>query len=285
MEEVTMKFEIIGSGGCVALPKPLCKCNVCVEARDKGRPYQRHGCSIFLHDLNLLIDTPEDIVHALNKSEVEHIERVMFSHLDPDHTLGFRLFEHLRLNWFEISEGRECVNPIEVMALPHVMSDLNAIKSVYGGFLDYYEGTRNLITRREVSSEFVLGDIQVTLVRIERSTIFVFKKNGKKLIYSFCDIIPFPDHDVFYDADYLIIGDTFIGDVLKGGYVLAQDNMLRQSLFSMEEIEGLKAKYNVENVVVTHIEEDWGKSYDDYLELEDRYENIRFAYDGMTIEI
>jgi len=32
-----MKFTIIGSGGCVALPKPLCKCKICKEAREKGK--------------------------------------------------------------------------------------------------------------------------------------------------------------------------------------------------------------------------------------------------------
>ncbi len=37
-----MKFEIIGSGGCVTLPKPLCGCNVCQEARVKGIPYSRY---------------------------------------------------------------------------------------------------------------------------------------------------------------------------------------------------------------------------------------------------
>lgn len=34
-----------------------------------------------------------------------------------------------------------------------------------------------------------------------------------------------------------------------------------------------------------NIEEDWGKSYDDYKCLEKKYENIEFAYDGMKIEI
>ena len=30
-----MKFIIIGSGGCVCLPKPLYQCRICVEARKK----------------------------------------------------------------------------------------------------------------------------------------------------------------------------------------------------------------------------------------------------------
>lgn len=36
-------------------------------------------------------------------------------------------------------------------------------------------------------------------------------------------------------------------------------------------------------MIVTHIEEDWGKSYDDYLELEKEYDGVKFAFDGMEI--
>lgn len=71
-----------------ALPRPLCMCKVCEEARIKGNPYSRCGCSLFLEDLNLLVDTPEDICHGLNNCGVREIDRVLFSHVDPDHTLG-----------------------------------------------------------------------------------------------------------------------------------------------------------------------------------------------------
>lgn len=36
-------------------------------------------------------------------------------------------------------------------------------------------------------------------------------------------------------------------------------------------------------MIVTHLEEDWGKSYKDYLALETDYPGIEFAYDGMEI--
>lgn len=57
----------------------------------------------------------------------------------------------------------------------------------------------------------------------------------------------------------------------------------------MSEIIELKKKYNIHKVIITHIEEDWGKSYDDYLELQSHYnesefaDNILFAYDGMEV--
>jgi phosphoribosyl 1,2-cyclic phosphate phosphodiesterase len=38
---------------------------------------------------------------------------------------------------------------------------------------------------------------------------------------------------------------------------------------------------------IVHIEEEWGKSFDDYKKIEEKYAryNLQFAYDGMKIEL
>lgn len=280
-----MKFTIIGSGGCVAIPKPLCKCMVCKEAREKGRPYSRFGCSLFLEDLNLLIDTPEDIVHGLNSVNIGQIDSVLFSHMDPDHILGMRIFEHLRLNWFEVAEGKECNNPINVLAMEHVMADINSVGSKLGSYLDYYGKVRNLIKRNIVDNHIYLKDIKITFVKAGSATVFVFEQNDKKVIYAPCDVKPFPESDIFKNTDVMIIGNTIVGEILKDGYILKEENNIFTELFTMKEIENLKDNYNIKKVIITHLEEDWGKSYDDYLKMEKQYDGITFAYDGMTILI
>ena len=280
-----MKFTIIGSGGCVAIPKPLCKCIVCKEAREKGRPYSRFGCSLFLEDLNLLIDTPEDIVHGLNSANIGQVDSVLFSHMDADHILGMRIFEHLRLNWFEVAEGKECNNPINVLAMEHVMADINSVGSKLGSYLDYYEKVRNLIKRNVVDDQICLKDIKITFVKAGSATVFVFEQKDKKVIYAPCDVKPFPESDIFINADVMIIGNTIVGEILKDGYILKEETNIFPELFTMKEIENLKDKYNIKKVIITHLEEDWGKSYDDYLKMEKQCEGITFAYDGMTLAI
>lgn len=280
-----MKFIILGSGGCTAIPRPLCKCKICKEAREKGKPYSRFGCSLFLDDLKLLVDTPEDIVHALNYANIQQVNSVLFSHIDPDHTLGMRVFEHMRLDWLQISEGKECSNPIDVFAMDHVMSDVNSISSKFGSYLDYYENIRNIIKRKVVSNFVYLDDIKITFIKANLATVFVFEQGKRRVIYAPCDVKPFPNNDIFKGADIMIIGNTIIGEILKDGFILKENSSLRDELFSMNEIEQLRNEYGIKKVIITHIEEDWGKSYDDYLELQKQYKDIVFAYDGMTFEV
>jgi phosphoribosyl 1,2-cyclic phosphate phosphodiesterase len=39
----------------------------------------------------------------------------------------------------------------------------------------------------------------------------------------------------------------------------------------------------MKRVIITHLEEDWGKSYDDYVNLQKEFDGIEFAYDGLVI--
>ena len=167
------------------------------------------------------------------------------------------------------------------------MTDLNAIRTRLGSVFDYYESL-NLIKRQVVQGSIMIQDIKITFVPVDKNdqvTIFIFEKAGKKLIYAPCDVKPWPNESRFFQADYLIIGNTVLGDCLKNGIVLAEDNILKKELFTLEEIMEIKQQHHIKQVIMTHIEEDWGKSYDDYLELEKQYDNLTFAYDGMVIEL
>jgi len=88
-----------------------------------------------------------------------------------------------------------------------------------------------------------------------------------------------------YNADVLLIGNTFIGDTLKNGRVLSIDHPLRNELHSLEDVIKIKERFGIKRVVIIHIEEDWGKTYDDYVALEKNYDHIQFAFDGMEVNL
>ena len=206
-----MKIKIIGSGGCVSTPKPCCNCPVCVQAREKGFPYARTGCSLFIEDAKILIDTPEDINYALNNAKIDDVKYILYSHSDPDHTMGMRVIEQLRMDWLGLSVGRKNNNPIEVVALPMVLEDIKKQGTRFGSAMGYYM-SRGLIVANEKRC-LKANDITVDLIPVDNTehvTIFVISKNERKIIYAPCDVKPFPHSELFYDADILIIGNTIV---------------------------------------------------------------------------
>ena len=79
-----------------------------------------------------------------------------------------------------------------------------------------------------------------------------------------------------------IVGLVSDDGVLKGGNLLI-DAPFKDDLFTIDEIMIIKHKYRIKQIIVTHIDEYWGKSYADYQKIEKKFDNISFAYDGMEI--
>lgn len=48
---------------------------------------------------------------------------------------------------------------------------------------------------------------------------------------------------------------------------------------------GLAKRIQAKQTLFVHLEEYWNRSYEDYKELEERYTDIAFAYDGMGMTI
>lgn len=281
-----MNVIILGSGGCVSTPRACCNCRVCTEARQKGFPYARMGCSLFIEDVNILFDTPEDINASLNHAGIQKVEHIFYSHCDPDHTMGMRVIEQLKMDWLADSLGKKPDNPIEIASLPAILEDIKKQGTKYGSVIEYYEA-KGLVCTKGIRA-FQKGEILIELIPVdeqEHVTIFVISSSSKKIIYAPCDVKPFPKSERFQGADILIIGNTIVGDVLKEGFVLEEDNPLREELFTLDEIDSLRKQYEIKEVIITHLEEDWGKSYDDYRELEKKLNCIHFAYDGLKIEL
>lgn len=285
-ENTNMNIIILGSGGCVSTPKACCDCPVCREARLKGFPYARTGCSLFIEGANILIDTPEDINASLNNAHVQKVEHIFYSHCDPDHTMGMRVIEQLKMDWLANSVGKTLNDPIEVASLPVILEDIKKQGTRYGSALGYYEA-RGLIYTQGIRA-FTAGNLSIELIPVdeqEHVTIFIISSDSKKIIYAPCDVKPFPVSEKFRNADVLIIGNTIVGDILKDGFVLKEDNPLREELFTLEEVDSIRKQYEIKKVIITHLEEDWGKSYDDYRELEKELDAIQFACDGMIIPL
>lgn len=289
----SMNFLILGSGGCTLIPRPCCHCAICREAREEGIPYARTGPSLFLEDINVLFDTPEEIAYQLNRENIQAVDYIFYTHWHPDHTAGMRIVEQMNMHWSAAYiEGTPPSKKIKICALPQVMRDLGAIRNRFGSYLDYYERL-GLVTPVSLEKEMPLRIRNIDLIPIPVehseyvSTVFVIKNQGKKVVYAPCDVKPFPVNRLMRNVDVLITGGLIPEGTLKGGYPVPEEDRLRRDFFTMDEILEIIDKFKIARTIVVHIEEEYGKSFDDYRKIEEQYAeyNIQFGYDGMRIEL
>ena len=202
-----MKLTVLGSGGCMSIPKALCQCRVCREARQKGYPFERTGPSAFLHDANLLIDTPADINLQLNRANIDEVAYLIFTHLDPDHIEGFRVVEQITLDfrtWEAYPEKQ-----IRLLLPGELLGRLKKVCTAYGSQAAYYE-KQGFIRCTAFDQAITVGNVKITALPVNRQNqvayIYVFETESKKIVYASCDIKPFPeDIKTVYDADLLVI--------------------------------------------------------------------------------
>lgn len=271
----------------MVIPKPLCGCWVCREARKKGGPYARTGPSAFLHDAHLLIDTPAEIAWQLNRSKIERIDSLLFTHLDPDHIEGFRVVEQITLDFrsWRAYEGKGLR-----LILPGPLQErIGGIRSVYGPLIDYYED-RGFVSRLTFEDTILSGDLRITALPVKRNDhhafIYTFEKDGKRMVYAPCDIKPFPEgEECVQNADLLVIQPGIFEKGLKHAFTYPEHHVSRTTLYTFEETLALSERIGAERVLFVHIEEYWNRSYEDYLALEKEVPNIRFAYDGLRVSI
>ena len=271
----------------MVIPKPLCQCRVCREARKKGTPYARTGPAAFLHDINLLIDTPAEIVSQLNRSSIRRINYLTFTHLDPDHVEGLRVVEQIALDfrtWRAYPEKQICLLLPEQLNL-HV-SD---IQSQYGSVIDFYQES-GFVRIMPFQDKVQIRDVRITAIPVNRGSqlafVYVFTKSGRKVVYAPCDIKPFPEHSSEVQrADLLIIQPGLFETGLKHGFRYPADHISRTTLYTFEQTLDLATRLQAKRVLFVHLEEYWNRSYDDYRALEPDNQMVRFAYDGMQLTV
>lgn len=285
-----MELVILGSGGSTTTPRPGCECRVCTEARVKGIPYARSGPSMFVSGVNALFDTPEEIAGQLNRQGINRVDYVFYTHWHPDHTFGMRIVERMYKFWLDMFvHGKKPRNKAKVCAASKVMEDLKSMGYKGGTFLQYYEKS-GLIDPVELESKkpFCIGSVKVTpfetLTTYCYSTVFLIQEGRKRVVYAPCDVKPFPETTDMENLDLLIIGSFHPEGPLKEGLTISRNNPLRKELFSLEEITELAGRLKAKKTMITHIEEEWGKTYDEYKQLEDEYD-LEFAFDGLKLNI
>lgn len=286
-----MEITILGSGGFQTIPRPLCQCRICKEARERGIPYSRNGPSIYIKELKAIFDTPKDIINSINRENIKELDKIFYTHWHPDHTEGMRIVEEIKSNWSEKApfKLKNHEKPIQIFIPEALKKTIMGIRSFKNSYFEYFEN-KNFIKLNWISygKENKFGKISITPFKINKETsCYLIKENKKKIVYMPCDVKPFENHDrLLKDVDFFIVGSPFL-ESKDGIKNIPANHPLREELFSFGEIIELIKKYNIKKTIIVHIEEMWRLSYDEYKEIEKQYKeyNIKFAFDGMRLKL
>jgi phosphoribosyl 1,2-cyclic phosphate phosphodiesterase len=288
---MTLRVEFLGTAGAMPIPRPLCACRICTEARNKGLPYTRSSPSLFVHGPDVLIDTPGEVIDQLNRSAVNRIIACFYSHWHPDHTMGRHVFSTINADyrvWPKEPRGA-----IDVYLPQQVAADARDHLARWD-HLKYLEERERVIRLHVLpdADELRIGDTTIRPLRLAQDFVygFLFEKPQRPLLVVADEIdgrIP-PPEARGVDLAVVPMGIAEFHP-LTGERLIPEEHSVLKIEATFEETLEIVAAIDAKRVVMTHIEESDGLSYDDLLEVEQRVRergiNLSFAFDTLTVEV
>lgn len=287
-----MKVEILGSGGATTTPRPGCLCRVCVEARARGIPYARTGPSTFVHGPDLIFDTPEESRLQLERAGIGEIAACFYSHWHPDHTMGRRVWE-TRNGDFR-TWPREAKRPrvTDVYLPEQVAADFR----VWLGGMAHLEfmQQRGWIRIHELRDGDVveIGGVSIRPFRLEEDYVYAFElqDGGTRLLVAMDELNGWAPPAELRGCDLAVLPMGICEyDVFSGERRIHPEHPVLVFEATFEETLGIVDRLDARQVVLSHVEEMDGLTYDDLERLADRLRAegrpISFAFDGMTVDV
>jgi len=280
-----MELVFLGTRGAATNPKDGCLCPVCQEARHKGRRFVRNGPSVFLTGVSVLFDTPEDVDKSLEREGIHEARHLVYTHWHPDHTGGRRVLEQLNMDWLD-PKGRRVT---DVWLPSWVREDFRKRHGLEDN-LEYFE--RAGIARIHEVGEgepFQLDGVSVRAFRMTQPglTAYVLERESRRLVFALDDAKDWKPSTDFLEPDLLVLETGWFERDPKGRVIVPLGHSIRNEEASFEETLEIIDRINPRKAILTHIEQLWARSYDDYLELEKNYHEykLQFAYDGLRVKL
>jgi phosphoribosyl 1,2-cyclic phosphate phosphodiesterase len=286
---IKLKIEFLGTGGAMTIPRPLCRCRVCEEARTKGVPYSRTGPSLFIHGPNILIDTPEDIYYQINRSNITEINAVFYSHWHPDHVMGRRILESINADWVNYPPKNK---QTDVYLPEQVAVDFNQRLGT-GEHLQFFSKQGYIRLHELKDGDRVwINDTEIWPFRLAEDYVYAFllKTNDKKVLIALDELNNWKPAQELQGVDLAILPiGIFEYHPLTGERLINSGHpVLKEEATFAETLEMIK-ELNPKKTILTHIEEMNGLSFDELKKVEKQLNeeglNIEIAYDTLVVDV
>ena len=288
-----MRLHFLGTGGSLPIPMPTCTCGLCREAREQGAPYTRHGNSLYLDELNAMIDAPEFAYTNLTRGGIRDLDYVFLTHWHPDHINGLRVLHardyatHARAE-IGFQQFYRNTKPTLVTTRPvyERTCDLFSQLEYTVEELDYVD--LHLLDEEPLHANgFEIRSLPYSLDGGEPdATGFAIERSETRVVVV-SDDARYLDESAFPENIDTVVFECGLFEQGPDGKPLLTDDdreVLADEL-THEEVLARIDRVNPEQAYLTEIGHQYARSYDDYRKLEQAYDSVRFAYDGLEVTV
>jgi phosphoribosyl 1,2-cyclic phosphate phosphodiesterase len=284
-----MRLQVLGSGGNTPIPTPTCSCAVCEQARDEGPPYARGGNSLYLPELAAMIDAPEFAFRNLNREAIADLEYIFLTHWHPDHVNGLRVVQSRDMTAHDgLLEAVAGGGPTIVTTgavYDRVCDVFGSVEHfVQQGFADLHllddpldiDGT----TVRSIPYALEGEDID--------ATAFVFETGDTTLVVASDDARYLDEETLPEDIDLAVFECGLFEDGPDGEDLFTEaDWTFLEHELTHDEVLARIDRVDPDRALLTEIEHLTARSHDWFQRREqtDAYDGIRFASDGLTVDV
>lgn len=254
-------------------------------------PYARSGPSVFVHGPDVLIDTPEEIKHQLNRSRVEHIAGCLYSHWHPDHTAGCRVFEELNIDWR--AWPRAPRGTTDVYLPQQVAVDFRARLGLWEQ-LEFMQDAQQTVSIRELEDgrELSLSGTVIRPFRLAEDYVygFLFDDGRKTALIAPDELNGWSPPPELRGTDLVILPMGILEfDPFSGERVIHEDHHVLRTEATFAETLEIVRQLAARRVVLTHVDEINQLGYDEFLRLEANLRadglEVTFAYDTLLVDV
>lgn len=252
----TMKIVILGSGTSTGVPMVGCSCPVCRSTDPRDR---RSRTSLLIHHAgkNLLVDCSTDLRSQMLRESVDRVDGVLLTHAHADHVNGM---DDLRGFYFLHHQVVPCY------ACP---ATLELVMAGFGYIFHRDERASHppLLEARPVDGPFELFGLQIVPIPLEHGAGFSCGyRIGTFAYLTDCSGIPPASRS-------LLAGVTTV--MVDGLRWTAHPYH-----FNIDGAIAAMRQLQIERVILTHLTHEVRHNEEVRLP-----ENVRFAYDGMLLEL
>ncbi|MFX0095521.1 MAG: MBL fold metallo-hydrolase [Candidatus Hodarchaeota archaeon] len=270
--EIFPELVFLGTGAAIQIPAFFCGCETCEAARKDKKQQRTRASAALIGQECVVIDPGPDIEFQLERESIRRVNRIFITHWHYDHVWGLGAFGEppSLAGWSPI----HIYLPEDVVF--HFDQELSYIK-------------RNVILHSVHPGDRIkLPDATWEIVKTthnEHSIGFIVESR-QKFAYILDSVVP-PSETVerLTDLDILILEGTMDELCLKEG--------IKWMNFSVQEAIDFWQQLGTKKCVLTHLScHSWnydhlvsGFTITQRFEYEARYSGLRFAHDGMRIQL